>query len=158
MEAIAQPVAVSSKLKHGRGAASNDPGRLGRLTPRAQARRRRDLIRTFLAALGGADSASPVAMLQIKKAAELLSLAEAVRAGLIGNPTRDVTGLVRLEGEARRTLRLLGIKTEPAAKSSGGLTIARARWEEQRAQEQAKKAREATTAKDTEVPSDGRAA
>jgi hypothetical protein len=103
---------VSPKLKHGRGAASNDPGRLGRLTPRAQARRRHDLIRTFLAALGGADAVSPVAMMQVKKAAELLALAEALRASMIGDPTRDVTGLVRLEGEARRTLRSLGIKTD----------------------------------------------
>jgi hypothetical protein len=66
--------------------------------------------------------------------------------------------LIRIEGEARRCLKTLGIKVEPAPKLSGGLTIARARWEEQRAQEQAKKAREATAAKDTEEPSDGRAA
>jgi len=72
-----------------------------------------------------------------KKAAELLSLAEAVRAGLIGNPTRDVTGLVRLEGEARRTLRLLGIKTEPVPKTRA-LERARARWAAQEQQAKAK--------------------
>jgi hypothetical protein len=155
MEATAQvPAGLPKKWRNGRAAATNNPRALTGLTPQAQARRRHDLIRTFLSALGGKDAVGEMAMLQVKKAAELLSLAESVRASLIGNPSRDVTGLVRLEGEARRTLRSLGIRAEGASKPSGGLTIARRRWEEQRAQEQAKKAREASTAKDTEVPPD----
>jgi hypothetical protein len=59
--------------------------------------------------------------------------------------------LIRIEGEARRTLRSLGIKVEPAAKPSGGLTIARQRW----AEEAARKAREAATTHITETPDGG---
>jgi hypothetical protein len=140
MEATAQPAAVSPKLKHGRGAASNNPWRLGRQTPRAIARRRRDLIQAFVTALGGPEAVGEMVVLQVKKAAELLALAEAVRAGLFGNPTRDVTPLIRLEGEARRTLRALGIKTEPD-KLPPGLERARQRMDAQARSENTKAAK-----------------
>ena len=127
------------------------------LTPFQAARRQRDLVEAFVNALGG--SVTELVAVQVRKAAELLTMAEGIRAGALGGTPQssgDLMALIRIEGEARRCLKTLGIKVEPAAKTSGGLTIARARWEEQRAQEQAKKAREATTAKDTEVPPDGR--
>jgi hypothetical protein len=131
MEATAQPTAASPKLKNGRGAASNDPWRLGRQTPRAIARRRRDLMQAFISALGGPEVVSPMVLLQIKKGAELLALAESVRAGLFNCPTRDVTGLVRLEGEARRTLAALGLRAEPPPPPPRGLERARQRWAQQ---------------------------
>jgi hypothetical protein len=102
---------------------------------------------------------------QIRKCAELLTMAEGIRAGALGGTPQtsgDLMALIRIEGEARRCLKTLGIKVEPAPKPSGGLTIARARWEEQRAQEKAKKAStEAAgeaSATHTPEPSDGRAA
>ena len=111
-----------------------------------------------MAALGG--SVTELVAVQIRKCAELLTMAEGIRAGALGGTPQtsgDLMALIRIEGEARRCLKTLGIKVEPAPKPSGGLTIARARWEEQRAQEQAKKAREAS-ATHTPEPPDGRAA
>ena len=148
-----------NKRRLGRSRSTNNASFLPRkpLSPFQAARRQRDLVEAFVNALGG--SVTELVAVQIRKCAELLTMAD--RAGALGGTPQtsgDLMALIRIEGEARRCLKALGIKAEPAPKPSGGLTIARARWEEQRAQEQAKKAREATTAKDTEVPSDGRAA
>jgi hypothetical protein len=161
MEATAPvPAGLPKKWRNGRAAATNNPRALTGLTRQAQARRRHDLIRTFVNALGGPDAVGEMAMLQIKKAAELLSLAESVRASMIGDPTRDVTGLVRLEGEARRTLRSLGIKTEAPSRTAARVAELReARWAEQDRQRAAQAAarREASATHTTEPP-DGRAA
>jgi hypothetical protein len=157
----AAAVTPGSKRRNGRSRSTNNPGYLPRkpLSPFQSARRQRDLVEAFVKALGG--SVTELVAVQIRKAAELLTMAEGIRAGALGGTPQtsgDYTALIRIEGEARRCLKALGIKVEPVPKQSSGLTIARARWEEQRAQEQAKKAREATTAKDTEVPPDDRAA
>jgi hypothetical protein len=160
MEATAQVPPVSPKWRNGRAAATNNPLALTGLSRQAQARRRHDLIKAFVNALGGRDAVGEMAMLQIKKAAELLSLAESVRASMIGDPTRDVTGLVRLEGEARRTLRSLGIKTEAPSRTAARVAELReARWAEQDRQKAAQAAarREASATHTTEPP-DGRAA
>ena len=82
----------------------------------------------FVAACGGREAVSDVGLMQIKKAAELLALAEMVRAKMLGDPGRDVTGLVRLEGEARRTLAALGIKAD-VPKTPPALRRARQRWD-----------------------------
>jgi hypothetical protein len=159
MEATAQvPVGLPKKWRNGRAAATNNPRALTGLTRQAQARRRHDLIRTFLAALGGKDAVSPVAMLQVKKAAELLSLAESVRSSLIGDPTRDVTGLVRLEGEARRTLHALGIRTEPPVSRTAAriAEIREARWAEQGRQKREAAQAAAKSREATENPIEGR--
>jgi hypothetical protein len=94
----------------------------------------------------------------VESAAVLSVIAEDLAMRRLAGQPVSLDELLRAQGVAARAIRALGLRVEPAPKPSGGLTIARARWEEQRAQEQAKKAREATTAKDTEVPSDGRAA
>ena len=101
---------------------------LSRVSHQAQTRRRHDLIRVFVAACGGREAVSDVGLMQIKKAAELLALAEMVRAKMLGDPGRDVTGLVRLEGEARRTLAALGIKAD-VPKTPPALRRARQRWD-----------------------------
>jgi hypothetical protein len=125
------------------------------LSPRAQDRRRRDLIAAFLTALGPF-GVNDLTQVMVRRAAELTVAAEVVRAGMLtGNLQSDITGLIKLENAARRAVLALGIKVEKPRGGDGGLTIARARWEEQ--QEQAK-AREATTAKDTEAPPDDRSA
>ena len=101
MEAIDPSSADALKWRNGRAASTNNPEALSRVSHQAQTRRRHDLIRVFVDALGGRDAVSDVALMQVKKAAELLALAEMVRAKMLGDPGRDVTGLVRLEGEAR---------------------------------------------------------
>jgi hypothetical protein len=151
-----------SKRTNGRSRSTNNPGFLPRkpLTPFQSARRQRDLVEAFVNALGG--SVTELVAVQIRKAAELLTMAEGIRAGALGGMPQtsgDLTALIRIEGEARRCLKALGIRIEPppARARGNGIELARQRWAEDA--ERAKKAREATTAaKDTEVPPDDRAA
>jgi hypothetical protein len=155
-------VTPGSKRRNGRSRSTNDPGFLPRkpLSPFQSARRQRDLVEAFMGALGG--SVSELVAVQIRKAAELLTMAEGIRAGALGGAPQssgDLTALIRIEGEARRTLRSLGIKTEPPPPKSRGLELARLRWAEDEAKkaEKAKTAREASATPTTEPP-DGRAA
>jgi hypothetical protein len=125
-------------------------------------RRVRDLYRAFMARLG--NPADPISQARVLNAAELTVALEQQRLAAARGEPVDLTQLVKLSNLVARTLRALGltIKVEKPRGGDGGLTLARARWEEQREQEKARKAatevREATTAKDTEVPPDGRAA
>src|SRR6266576_6184816 len=123
-----------------RSAVTNDPTFLPKQpNQRALDRRRRDLITAFVNALGGKDAVNDLAMLQVRRCAELQAMCEMARANMLNGVPTDMLALVRLEGVAARAVRLLGLKKiEPTPKAPSGLTIARARWEEQRAQEQAK--------------------
>src|ERR1700694_1539010 len=100
MEAAAPSSADRLKWRNGRAASTNNPEALSRVSHQAQTRRRHDLIRVFVAACGGREAVSDVGLMQIKKAAEFLARGEMVRAKRLGDRGRDVTGLVRLEGEA----------------------------------------------------------
>jgi hypothetical protein len=143
-----------------RSALSNDAAFLPKqpLSPRAQDRRRKDLAMAFVNALGGEQACSELTMVAVRQAVELTVTAEVVRAGMLtGNLQSDITGLIKLENAARRAVLALGIKVEKPRGGDGGLTIARARWEEQRAQEKAKKAGEAATSRNTEPAPDDRA-
>jgi hypothetical protein len=143
METIDPTQTDAVKWRNGRAASTNNPEALSRVSLRAQARRRHDLIRVFVDALGGRDAVSDVALMQVKKAAELLALAEIVRAKMLGDPGRDVTGLVRLEGEARRTLAGLGIKSDVPKVSLALQQRRRARWDAQAQSENNKVAKAA---------------
>jgi hypothetical protein len=96
-----------------RSRVTNNPSYLaGTVTPRAQARRHRDLIRTFIAALGGPDAVSDLTLITVRKAAELTVAAERARAVLLTSSSigpNDLEMLTRLEGEARRAVRALGL-------------------------------------------------
>jgi hypothetical protein len=142
-----------------RSALSNDPAFLAKqpLSPRAQDRRRKDLAMAFVNALGGEQACSELTMVAVRRAVELTVTAEMTRAAVLTGSLQGlvIADLIKLENAARRAVLALGIKLEKPRGGDGGLTIARARWEEQ--QEQAK-AREATTAKDTEAPPDDRSA
>jgi hypothetical protein len=161
--AAAAVVPPSSKKRNGRSRVSNDPALLQPASLFAQARRRRDLLETFTAALGGPAAVSAVAMVHLKKAVELLALAELERAGALGGSPQTegkLTALVRLEGEARRTLRLVGLKVEAPSRTAARVAERReARWAEQDRQRAAQAAarREASATHTTEPP-DGRAA
>jgi hypothetical protein len=116
----------------------------------ALGKRLRDLADGFAERLGGWPALSVGTAAAVRRAAELVALSEQMRRDALRDGGVDPDRLLRLDGAAARAVRALNIEAEPSPKQSSGLTIARARWEEQ-----AKKAREATTAKDTEVPPGG---
>jgi hypothetical protein len=122
----------------------------------ALGKRLRDLADAFAEQLGGWAALSVTAAAGVRRAAELQAMCEMARANMLNGVPTDMLALVRLEGVAARAIRALGIKLAKPRGGDGGLTIARARWEEQR--EKAKKAGEATTSKNTEPPPDDRAA
>jgi hypothetical protein len=108
-----------------RSRSTNDPRYLPKETnPRAMDRRRRDLVRTLLAALGPA-GANDLALIAVRKAAELTVAAEMARANALNGVPIDMLALVRLENAARRAQAALGIKIE---KPSRALAARRARW------------------------------
>ena len=120
-------------------------------------RRRRDLVETFMAALGGPSVVNELTQVTVRKAAELVVLAEATRAGMLNGVVTDIIGLIRIEGEARRACRSLGLKIEPVPPKTtpAGLQRARARWkadEKAKAAQAAEKAGEATAKDNTELP------
>ena len=87
MAFVGQVSAASSpaiaKLK-GRARATNDPAYVPLASShRAQSRRRRDLVAIFLDALGGRAAVSELQLVQVRKAAELTTAAEAVRARVL---------------------------------------------------------------------------
>jgi hypothetical protein len=136
-----------------RSAASNDPKYIPKKpNPRAQDRRRRDLVETFVRALGP-DAVTDLVLVQVRKAAELVALAEAARAAALTGGLQDVVGLIRIENAAARAVRLLGIRIESATPKTRALAVRRERWAQTQAAE-AKKAE--ATAKATMESPDGR--
>jgi hypothetical protein len=160
-QSIATAIVAESprnKRRHGRSRSTNNVGFVLRkpLTPFQAARRQRDLVEAFVNALGG--TVSELVGAQVRKCAELLTMAEGIRAGALGGTPQssgDLMALIRIEGEARRTLRSLGIKVEAAPARARGLEIARQRWAEEAARKATEQAREASTTPITEQP-DGR--
>jgi hypothetical protein len=102
--------------KLGRSRATNRPGHLATPTPLRQTRRRRDIVNMLIAALGGPDAVTDLTLVTVRKAAELTVAAEAARAAVLngGSCAADLDMLVKLEGEARRAVRALGLKPEAA--------------------------------------------
>jgi hypothetical protein len=102
--------------KMGRSRATNDPAFLPPATTNLRrARRRRDLVAMFLNACGGRE-ASELTLVAIRKAAELTVAAEAARAAVLngGSCAADLDVLIKLENEARRAVRALGLKVDSA--------------------------------------------
>jgi hypothetical protein len=77
-------------------------------------RRVRDFAEDYAAALGGWGALSDVLAATVRRAAELMALAEESRAEALRSGIVDPVGLVRLEGEARRAVRALGPDRKPA--------------------------------------------
>jgi hypothetical protein len=150
MEVVAR-LSADSVLKAARSSAArvhsavtNDPRFLPKqpLSRRALDRRRKDLVSSFIAALGGPEAVSLVVAMQVRRAAELVTASEMARANMLNGLPVDMLALVRLEGVAARAIRQLGIKIEPPPAKARGLTLARQRW----AEAEAKKAEKAKTA------------
>jgi hypothetical protein len=70
----------------------------------------------FLEACGGREVVSELTLVAIRKAAELTVAAEMARAAVLngGSCAADLDMLVKLEGEARRAVRALGLKPDSA--------------------------------------------
>jgi hypothetical protein len=78
----------------------------------AQDRRRRELISIYVKALGGSAAVSDLMMVAVRRAAELTTAGECARKALLDGQA-DIALVVKLEGEARRAVRALGIKLGP---------------------------------------------
>jgi hypothetical protein len=98
-----------------------------------QARRRRDLIDSFVDALvgRGEDVSSPVLLAQVRAAAELVVACEMCRAALLNGQPTNMHELLRLEGCASRAIRALGLRIEDRTGPPRGLERARRRWAQQ---------------------------
>jgi hypothetical protein len=112
--------ATAARSLTSRSKTTNDPhylrGTRGRDGRTVQGRRRRDLVSIYLDALGGRAAVSELQLVGVRKAAELTTAAEAMRARVLaGDPAVNVDALVKLEGEARRAVRALGIKPQVRA-------------------------------------------
>ena len=84
-------------------------------------RRRRDLIRTYTDALGGAEKVSATVMNDVVRAVDLVLIAEKARSQALCGEKLDLDVLTRLESTADRAVRRLGIK--PGSNAPKPMTI-----------------------------------
>jgi hypothetical protein len=106
--------AIAGRPATTRSRTSNDPRHVPGLDGRkTEQRRRRDLVAIYIDALGGRAAATELQLVEVRKAAELTAAAEVVRARVLAGASIDLSSLVKLEGEARRAVRALGIKSGP---------------------------------------------
>jgi hypothetical protein len=104
-----ETIPIASRPQNVRARSTNDPRWLRGIDGRTEiARRRRDLIEALVAALGG--KPSDVAMLDVRRAAELTAIAEEARRQALQGAAVDLAALARIEGTADRAVRRLGIK------------------------------------------------
>jgi hypothetical protein len=82
-------------------------------------RRRRELVNSYVQALGG--RVSPVQMVEIERAASLTLLAQNMRAAALRGEAIEISDLTRLEGTLDRAIRRLGIK--PGATGAPVMTL-----------------------------------
>jgi hypothetical protein len=106
------------------GAAPTRPWRRPRLPTEPQQRRVEELRRAFQRLLRRRPTL--VEKADILRAAALVARAEAAAL----DPNADIHQVIRINNLANRILRSLGFKFAPPPKRSGGLALARQRWEE----------------------------
>jgi hypothetical protein len=96
---------------HVRAKISNRSGRVAGLDGRRRdARRVRDLVVGFIQALGGPAAVDAATMMKVKRAAELTTAVEMLRARLLRGEPVDQLALSRLQGCSDRAVRALNIK------------------------------------------------
>jgi hypothetical protein len=113
--AAAAGIVPDSRNPLARSKATNDPTYMPRGYNRlSQARRRRDLIGIFLDGLGGQAAVSEFTLIAVRRAAELTVAAEMARYAVLNGAAKatDLDMLVKIEGEARRAVRALGLKAD----------------------------------------------
>jgi hypothetical protein len=77
--------------------------------PPGLARRRRELVQSYVQALGGPGRVSPVQMVEVERAASLVLLAAEMREKALRGEAIEIADLTRLEGTASRVIRSLNI-------------------------------------------------
>ena len=104
-ENIDRPTNVRSKITNNR---HRIPGLDGRT---ATGRRCWDLVNAYVAAIGGWSAVSDLVLIDVRRAAQLTTIAEEARAhALQTTGIIDLAALTRVEGAADRAVRRLGIK------------------------------------------------
>ena len=98
--------------RHIRSQVSNQPSRMVIDGRTALGRRIRDLAEIFVQRLGGWDVLNDMELTAVKRAAEMVGLAEQARANALQHGKVDLDKLLRFEGSADRAVRRLGIKPE----------------------------------------------
>jgi hypothetical protein len=123
-EASPQPLAdntlTSDRPKKVQAETTREMYRLPGVHKQSQTGRRfEDLARGFVKALGGDESnLTEPQRAAIRRAAELSTLAEQMRCQALRGEDVDRLALVRLEGQASRAVRALGIETPPKRRRS----------------------------------------
>jgi hypothetical protein len=112
---------VPRSLKN-RSRVLNNPRRFSVSGRTALGRRIRDLADTYAHALGGWDTLTEMMGMNVKRAAELVALAEQARSDALKNGTYDPLAMVRLEGASNRAVRALQLDVPRDA--SGPTTLA----------------------------------
>ena len=104
-----------------RSAADGLSAKRGYLDGRTRAARRvKELLVSFLPP----DCRNTATIAQARRAAELVAATEMLRQRLLaGHGDVDLDALIRLEGEARRAVRALGIQSAPHASGTVSITI-----------------------------------
>jgi hypothetical protein len=106
--------ATTDRPSNVRARLTNNPRKLAGVDGRTtRGRRRRDLIESYVGALGGWRAVTDAQLSDIRRAAELTAIAEQARAAALqdGAVTIDLGGLIKIEGAADRAVRRLGIKS-----------------------------------------------
>jgi hypothetical protein len=106
---------------HNRGRTTNNPRRFSVSGRTALGRRIRDLADTYAHALGGWASLGDMLALNVKKASELVAIAELARADALRDGNIDPLHLVRLDGAANRAVRALQLDVP---RTQSGATLA----------------------------------
>jgi hypothetical protein len=95
------------RAANNRGKVTNNPRRFSVSGRTALGRRIRDLADTYAHALGGWPALSGMMALNVKKASELVALAEKARSDALRDGNVDPLHLARLDGCANRAVRAL---------------------------------------------------
>jgi len=110
--------AIAVRKPEAQAKITNRAGKVADLDGRRRnARRVRDLVAAFTLALGGPAAIDVATMMKIKRAAELTTAVEVLRARLLRGEPIDQLALSRLQGCSDRAVRALGIKDKPARPS-----------------------------------------
>jgi hypothetical protein len=116
-----QSSALAPRSPFGRSRVTNRPSKMVLDARSELGRRVRDLAHAYAELLGGWAALSDTMAANVRRAAELVALAENARADALRNGNTDALGLVRLEGAANRAVRALQLdrkKREPGAAPS----------------------------------------
>jgi hypothetical protein len=115
METLADRIQVISRPANNRARSTNRPAKMAIDQRSAIGRRLKDLAEGFADALGGWGKLSDIQAAQVRRAAEMVALAEQARHQALRDGNVDPDQLIRLENLAARSVKALhlDLKREP---------------------------------------------